>query len=185
MSATVPNYRWSGSEFVRAWEAGAFDRRVELIDGEVWPVVIGDWHGEVVGSVIGRLSQAGAKATTSTLPSGDSFPDPDCWVKRPGAEAIDKVGSRLSVWSPDDVLLVVEVSDETLPADLTTKARIYGAAGWPVYWVVSPEAVYVHTEPHAQGYRLRREFGSGARVPVPFADTEIPVDDLIGSPHDL
>ena len=30
MTETVANYRWSIGEFVRAWEAGAFDHRVEL-----------------------------------------------------------------------------------------------------------------------------------------------------------
>lgn len=177
----MPNYRWSTGEFLRAWEAGAFNSRVELIEGEVWPVVIGDWHGETVGNVMGLFRQLGLRATASTLPSGDSLPDPDCWVRRLGAEPMGKLGSKVSVWSPADVLVVVEVADETLMADLTTKARVYGAAGWPVYWVVSPEAVYVHTGPHAAGYRQRVEYRSGEQLPVPFAEAEIAVDDLIGA----
>lgn len=80
MSQTVPNYRWSISEFARAWEAGVFDHRVELIDGEVWPVVSGGWHGKTVGRVIALISHQGVEVTTATLPSGDSLPDPDCWV---------------------------------------------------------------------------------------------------------
>lgn len=181
MSSTVPNYRWSAGEFVRAWEAGAFDHRVELVDGEVWPVVVGDWHGRTVARLIRRLPEAGVVCTTSTLPSGSSLPDPDCWVHRAGAEPSGTVGSRLSTWAPADVLLVVEVADETLMADLTTKARIYGSAGWPLYWVISPEAVHVHSEPHAEGYRLRREFRFGDLLPVPFANGEIAGDDLLGS----
>lgn len=35
MSATVPNYRWSTSEFVRTWEAGAFDHRVQFAGAEI------------------------------------------------------------------------------------------------------------------------------------------------------
>jgi len=180
VSATVPNYRFSTSEFLRAWDAGVFDSRVELIEGEVWPVVIGDWHGEAVGDLIRTLGRFELRATTSTLPSGSSLPDPDCWVRREGATPTGVLGARLSTWAPDDVLLVVEVSDETLMVDLTTKARIYGAAGWPVYWVVSPDAVYVHSEPHARGYGLRREFRAGAVLPVPLTDAEVAVDDLIG-----
>lgn len=123
------------AEIVReAWEAGAFDHRVELVEGEVWPVVIGDWHGETVGHLIRLLGQLGVRARTSTLPSGTSLPDPHCWIRRPGSEPAGTLGTKLSLWSPHDVLLVVEVSDETLLADLTTKARIYGAAGWPVYF---------------------------------------------------
>jgi hypothetical protein len=86
----------------------------------------------------------------------------------------------LSTWSPADVLLVVEVSDETVMADLTIKAKIYGTAGWPVCWVVTPENVYEHTEPIQGGYRNRREYRRGDRVPVRYADKEIAVEDLIG-----
>ena len=78
------------------------------------------------------------------------------------------------------MLLVVEVSDESIMADLATKARIYGAAGYPRYWVVTDEAVFEHTEPTPAGYRHRVEYRSGERVPLPYADTEIGVDELIG-----
>jgi Uma2 family endonuclease len=180
MTATVTNYRWSASEFVRAWEAGAFDSRVELVEGQVWPVAVGDWHGRAVGRVILALGRTGLRPTTSTLPSGTSLPDPDCWVRKEGAHPSSTLGRRLSTWSPADVLLVVEVSDETLMADLTTKARVYGSAGWPEYWVVSPEAVYVHTGPHSQGYRQRVEHRRGEQVPLPVAGATVAVDELIG-----
>lgn len=75
VTQTVPNYRWSVSEFLRAWEAEAFDHRVELIEGELWPVVIGDWHGRLVGTVIGALlSNGGGEVTCTTLPSAGSLP---------------------------------------------------------------------------------------------------------------
>lgn len=180
MSSTVAPYRWSADGFVRAWEAGAFAGRVELVEGEVWPVVIGGWHGRTVGRVIRLLPLDDAEVSTATLPSSGSLPDPDCWVLRPGATPSGLVGTRVERWAPADVLLVVEVSDETLTADLTTKARIYGSAGWPVYWVVSPEAVYAHTGPHVKGYRQRTEYRAGEQVPVPFAEATIAVDDLIG-----
>jgi hypothetical protein len=179
VSATVPNYRWSVSEFVRAWDAGAFDHRVELIEGELWPVVIGDWHGAMVTRLIRRLPEAGAIITASTLPSGDSLPDPDCWVRRSGTAPVDHLGLRLSRWAPSDVLLVVEVSDDTVLADLTTKARIYGSAGYPVYWVVAADVIYEHTEPLAGGYRQRREYRAGDRLPVAYAGVELDVEDLL------
>ena len=182
VNAAVPNYRWSAEEFLRAWEAHAFAARVELVEGEVWPVVIGDWHGDAVFRLAGLLGNLGLAGTTATLPSSTSLPDPDLWLRRPGALPSGTLGSRLSTWSSSDVLLVVEVSDETLVADLTTKARLYGSAGWPLYWVVSREAVHVHSEPHAQGYRFRVESRRGDRLPVPGVDVEIAVDELIGAP---
>lgn len=179
MSTIVPNYRWSASEFLRASEAGAFDHRVELIDGEVWPVVIGDWHGRMVTRVIRTLPEVGAVVSSATLPSGGSLPDPDCWVLRSGAEPSDRVGTRLSRWVAGDVLLVVEVSDDTVLADLNVKARLYGAAGYPVYWVVTEYAVYEHTGPTPDGYRHRYHHGPGDSLPVGYAGIDIPVDDLL------
>jgi Putative restriction endonuclease len=180
MGQTVETYRWSISEFLRFWDAGAFDHRVELIEGEIWPVVIGDWHGEMVVRVARTLLNAGVRITSSTLPSGDSLPDPDCWVRQQNAEPAGQLGTRLSSWRPEDVLLVVVVSDDTVVADLNIKSRIYGSAGWPVYWVVTEEAIYEHTEPHSAGYRVRREYRRGDRLPIVYAGTNVAVADLLG-----
>ncbi|GIF19341.1 hypothetical protein BJ973_006385 [Actinoplanes tereljensis] len=172
-------YRWSVSEFVRAFEAGAFDHRVELIEGEIWPVVIGSWHGDTMVHLLGLLPRADVRITTATLPTGSSLPDPDCWVRRADAVPVGVVGTRLSVWSPADVLLVVEVSDETVLHDLNVKTRLYGSAGYPTYWVVTQERIFEHTEPTPLGYRRRVEYGIGDHIPVAYASRELPVADLI------
>jgi Putative restriction endonuclease len=174
-------YRWSQSEFVRAWEAGAFDHRVELVEGEIWPVVIGSWHGDTVGQLLASLPRSGVRVTTATLPTGGSLPDPDCWVRRADAVPIGTVGSRLSIWNPPDVLLVIEVADETTIQDLNVKTKLYGQAGYPVYWVVTQEAIYEHTEPIPTGYRRRVEYRYGERIPVLYAATDLAIDDLIAS----
>ena len=181
MTQPVLAYRWSQSEFVRAWEAQAFDHRVELVEGEIWPVVIGSWHGDTVGQLLALLPRAGARVTTATLPTGGSLPDPDCWVRRADAEPVGTIGSRLSVWSASDVLLVVEVADETTIQDLNVKAKLYGQAGYPVYWVITQEAIYEHTRPISTGYRTRVEYLHGEQIPVPYASTELAVDELIAS----
>lgn len=180
MTSLRTAWRWSATEFLRAYDAGAFEGRVELVEGEVWPVVIGDWHGEAQARLMGLLRADGVTVTGSTLASGDSLPDPDCWVRRRDAEPRGELSKRLSLWRADDVLLVVEVSDDTLFDDLTVKARVYGSAGYPVLWVVSPEKVYVHTRPIPGGYAERQEYVRGQRVPVPYADVELAVDELIG-----
>jgi Uma2 family endonuclease len=165
---------------VRAWEAGAFDQRVELIDGEVWPVVIGNWHGRTTFLVGYQLMRVGGgEVSGATLPASGSLPDPDCWVLRPGAEPTEAITERLSAWRPGDVLVVVEVSDETLLADLNIKARLYGEAGFPVYWVVTREGIYEHLEPGPGGYRTRALYRRGDRIPVAYAGTDLAVDDLL------
>ncbi len=131
--------------------------------------------------LITALSALGDPVTTATLPCADSLPDPDCWVQRSGAEPIGTIGARLERWDPSDVLLVVEVSDETSMADLTRKAGIYGSEGFPVYWVVSPDVIYQHTEPTAQGYRRRLEYRAGDAVPVPHAVTTLNLAELLNA----
>ena len=181
MIQTTPTHRWSPSAFVRAWEAGAFeDQRVELVEGEIWPVVIGTWHTRTTGRVIRALPDVGVEIMPGTLPSGESLPDPDCWVLRAEATPTGRLGKRLETWASDDVRLVVEVSDETVMSDLNVKTRVYGSAGYAVYWVVTPDVIYEHTEPYSAGYRRRQEYPRGTRIPVRYADTDLAVDDLIG-----
>ncbi|MGW4241991.1 Uma2 family endonuclease [Nocardia sp. NPDC004722] len=172
-------YHWSREEFVRAWEAGAFDHKAELVEGEVWPVVIGSWHGDTVSEVVGALRHPGVRVSTSTLPTAESLPDPDCWVRHAAAEPVGKIGSRLAIWSPKDVLLVVEVSNETVLQDLSVKAKLYGRAGYDVYWVVTKDTIYEHTEPIPSGYRLQTKYQSGDMIPIRFADTMIAVDSVL------
>ncbi len=180
MAQLGSTYRWSATEFLRAWDAGAFAGHVELVEGEVWPVVIGDWHGATVFRVARALPVEGVTITAATLPSGESLPDPDCWVRPTDAEPRGDLGQRLSLWRADDVLLVVEVSDDSLFADLAVKARVYGSAGYPVFWVVSPDQICVHTEPIPGGYVRRTEYRRGEQVPLPYTDTALAVDDLLG-----
>lgn len=91
------------------------------------------------------------------------------------------VGSKISVWDPSDVLLVVEVSDETVLSDLNTKAKLYARAGYAVYWVVTKDMIYEHTEPSPDGYLTSHKYRPGTRIPVNYADTTIAVDDLLFS----
>lgn len=100
MTQATLAYHWSRSEFVRAWEAGAFDHRVELVDGAVWPVEIDSWHGDTVGQITATLPRSGVRVTTATLPTEESLPDPDCWVRRADAEPVGLVGSKVAVWAP-------------------------------------------------------------------------------------
>lgn len=180
MAVTTYSPRWRLDEFLLAWETGAFDRRVELVDGEVLAVSIGDWHGETTMMLPQVLPKGRFRITASSLLAGDSLPDPDCWVRRADAEPVAVLSAQLMRWSPADVPLVVEVSDETVDHDLGRKEAIYAGADYPCYWVVTRDRVYEHTEPTDAGYRLRRLYRPGERIPVPYADGEtLAVDDMI------
>lgn len=169
--ALIDTWRWDEQAFIRAWEAGVFrDERVELVEGEVWPVSIGVWHGAVTGNIVRSLPDGDWRVTTASLPSSGSVPDPDVWVHRRGAQPIARLGStgRIARWSPADVVLVVEVADTSLMSDLETKARVYGRAGYPTYWVVHRGGVTVLTDPYEAGYREQRSLTPDDSLEVPY-----------------
>jgi Uma2 family endonuclease len=84
---------------------------------------------------------------------------------------------------PTDVALVVEVADSSLGEDRDL-ARVYGAGGVPVYWIVNlvDRQVEVYTGPGRGGYQSRVDFKPGQEVPVIVDGVEISrvaVDDLL------
>lgn len=101
-------------------------------------------------------------------------------MRRKSASPDGKIGSKLSRWVGADVLLVGEVSDETVMADLTVKAKVYGAAGYAAYWVVTRDALFEHLDPTPQGYRQRNEYRAGDQPKVPYGHRVIDVGQLLG-----
>lgn len=182
MSTAAATYRFTPEEFVRAWDAGAFSGRVEMVEGEVWPVAIGQWHGRTTGRITRALPNHRFEITSESLITDDSVPDPDCWVCAGDAVSIGRFGRRLSRWRPADVLLVVEVGDESAAYDLAVKAGVYGRAGFPVYWVATREGIFEHTDPTPQGYRTRTTYLPDEMIPVRHAGTTLAVSDLLASP---
>ena len=108
------------------------------------------------------------------------MPEPDVAVLRGDAVPVREIGSRILQWSPDDVLLVVEVSDSTLRRDLEEQSLVYAAAALTTYWVVVPDAVHVLTEPGPDGYGHRETYRRGDQVPVSYAPgVSLAVDDIL------
>ena len=92
-------YRWDVETFLRAHDAGVFSTRVELVEGEVWPVVLGTWHGDTTTRVVLALARSG-RTSSATLPSGGSLPDPDVWLRPETAQPTGHVSGLLQRWDP-------------------------------------------------------------------------------------
>jgi Uma2 family endonuclease len=117
------------------------EQRLELIDGEVLEVIAkGTRHTAVVHRLIRAIEACLAAAPQEPLqlrveapldlgPAHEPEPDlalvarrdDDYWHAHPTAA---------------ETTLVIEVADSSLVFDLEAKARLYGAAGIPHYWVV-------------------------------------------------
>ena len=76
-------------------------------------------------------------------------PEPDIAVTREISDAY-----LLNNPGPEDVLLVAEVADTTLRADLNTKALLYARVGIPEYLVldIAGRRIHRHRQPTHDGY---------------------------------
>jgi hypothetical protein len=89
---------------------------------------------------------------------------------------------------PQDVGLLVEVSDTTLQRDRTSKKRVYARERVPVYWIVNliDRQVEVYTDPSGPAeqpdYRHQQIYRDGDEIPLVLEGREIgrvPVRDLL------
>jgi len=181
----VSRRRFTVDEYHRMAEAGILheDDRVELIEGEILEMApIGGRHAACVNdSAKLFILRVGDRAVVSIqnpvrLTSG-SEPEPDLMLLRPPS---DRYRERL----PDaaDVLLVIEVSDTTLPYDRGTKLPLYAAAGIPEVWIFDLERrrVLVHRHPDGDLYREALVIDTGTITPLAFPDLTITMDEIFG-----
>jgi len=155
----MPNrVRWTRRQCEAIREAGILTGRYELVDGEILSKT-GQKppHAAVIGFLLRWLAGvfgAGFVRVQLTIEVGTADPDhnepePDVTVTR---LPVDDYVARHP--GPEDLLLVVEVSDTTLRLDRGTKASLYAHDGIQEYWVVDVNGrqLFVHRQPAAGGY---------------------------------
>ena len=178
--------RFSVEEYHRMGEAGILgeDDRVELVDGSLVEMApIGSRHLACVVALNHLLVGASAGRFFVSVQNpvrlgGRDEPQPDLSLlgRRPRPGAPGPPG-------PEDVLLVVEVSDTTLPYDRNVKLPLYARAGIPEAWIVdlAGRRVEVHHGPGPGGYRDLWVFGPGERISsAVVGGLSVPVDEVLG-----
>jgi Uma2 family endonuclease len=86
---------------------------------------------------------------------------------------------------PEDVFLLIEISDSTLAYDRGRKLSAYAQAGVHEYWIVNlqDDVIEVFREPVAGKYTVSMTCAPGQMLsPVAFQDVVVPVGDII-PPH--
>jgi hypothetical protein len=183
--AELPRRRFSTDEYERIVAAGILGPadRVELIEGEIVEMAaIGSRHAACVRELQALLMGADALLSVQQPIRLDdlSEPEPDLALVRPRDDVYASAHPR-----PDDVLLLVEVSDTAFPADLGAKLPLYAAAGIAETWGVDLRGgrVLVHRQPSADGYRQVSEHGQGQRVsPAAFPDLSLAIEEILVQP---
>src|SRR5262249_52301796 len=166
-----PLYRMSLEQYEAMVASGVFTKRdrFHLIKGYlVAKMTQNPPHStadDLCGPALDRTIPAGWYVRAGKpvrIPSQISKPEPDRCVVRGGIR-----DSLRRDPGPADIALIVEVSDTSL-SEGCKLARLYAAAGIPVYGIVNlvHGQVEVHTDPRAGGYGSRRIFKPGRRVPV-------------------
>src|SRR5262249_35682314 len=123
-------------------EAGLFGdgARLELIDGEVIEMSpIGSRHASCVARLnLLLISAVGDRAVlypqNPVVLDERSEPQPDIALLRPRSD-----GYSRSHPEPNDILLLIEVAESTLPFDRDRKGPLYAQRGVPETWVIDVE----------------------------------------------
>lgn len=186
MHVEATRRRFTVDDYYRMAAAGilASTDRVELIEGEIVEMSpIGDRHAMSVNRATMIFARGlGDRVVVSVQNAAhmDRYnePQPDVVLIRP-REGFYGTGHP----NPEDVVLLLEVSETTLRFDRTVKLPVYARNGIQEVWIVDlkNEAIHVHREPKAKAYswietRKRNESIS----PQAFPDFTIKVDDLLG-----
>jgi len=142
---------------------------------------IGPFHGGVT-NYLNQIFTAAAKgrwlmSIQNPLRLDDhSEPQPDLLLLRPAPDFYRRQHPQ-----PEDVYLLVEVSDTTLDLDQDEKLPAYGRAGVAEVWIVNliGQTIEVYREPHFTGYGVKTILRAGDQArPLAFPDTVVDVAEL-------
>lgn len=160
--------------------------RVQLIEGEILEMApIGPRHGSVTGQLAKWFYRALGDAATVRLDNpvnlGEySQPQPDLILLQPRVE--DYVASHPG---PEDVILLVEVSDSTLEFDRGRKRELYARFAIREYWVidVNSRSVGAYSEPANGEFQVASEYRLQDTIsPKVFPQVAIAVKELFVDP---
>jgi Uma2 family endonuclease len=184
-------WRMSVDTYHALVDAGTFgpDEDVELIHGYVVKKMsknplhakANQWLLIFFSQLIG-INQGWYFAVQDPITLPDSEPEPDLAIIRGTPD--DHEGHP----EPQNVGLIIEVSDSSLDYDEVVKKQLYAFNGIVEYWIVNVVAgqIQVYTEPYQvearAGYRHQTNYVAGDSVPVSLDGREygrIPVSDIL------
>lgn len=183
---TLVRKRFTVAEYEQMAVAGILgeDDRLELLEGEIVEMsALGPQHAASVDRLNQRLQRLvhdrAIVRIQNPIRLGEySQPQPDIALVQPRDDFY--AGAHPE---PEDVLLLIEVSESSLAYDRDVKLPLYGQAGIVEVWLVAllPQVVEVYRIPGEQGYREKRTFGRGQTVsPTHLASVALSVDQILG-----
>lgn len=179
--------RFCVKDFYLMDEAGVFceSDRVELVDGEIVDMApIGSYHNSCVTTlthIFVRAVPEGVRVQVqgAVQMNESTMFQPDLAILRPREDNYADANP-----TPEDVLLVIEVSDSTVAYDRNVKIPKYAQAGVPEVWQVNlPYGFidkYVDPDPATGRYRsVMRHSDRQQIVPTQLPDISLDVSDIL------
>lgn len=177
-------HRFKVKEYYRLAEIGVLkpDSRVELLEGQVIdaPRVTPLHAGTVarLAQLFGHTAEEWLLVVRGEVVLNEySQLQPDLMLVKPRS---DYYSNRHP--GPEDVYLLVEVSDTSLAVDREEKLPAYGRAGIKEVWIVNltEQTIEVYREPHFTGYGSKTILRADNKAkPQAFPDVVINVAELL------
>ena len=178
-------HRFNVTDYHRMAASGVFppDARVELLNGKINDMPpTGPFHGGLVNRLtrlFGRLSNDRwlVSAQNPLHLDDHSEPQPDMMLLRPSKDDYTHRHPQ-----PEDVFLLIEVSDSTLDYDREQKLPAYGRAGVAEVWIINliEMTIEVYCDPHFTGYGSKATLRAGdSASPKVFPDASVEVSELL------
>ncbi len=177
LDSELPVLRLSVAQYHAMRDAGILreDDRVELIEGLIVPKMTKNPPHRISTDSVRRELERALPAGYSVqvqdpITTGDSEPEPDVAVIRGNARDYPDRHP-----GPSDVVLVVEVSDDSLERDRGPKQRAYARAGIVAYWIVNlrDRVVEALREPRGETFAMRTAHRAGAEIPLVIDGREV------------
>lgn len=171
--------KWTVEELLALDETGKLnpEKRYELLDGEVYEMQpIGEGHANEMDGLVERLvlqfsGRARVRSQNPLYLEPHDLPQPDIALLNPKRDYSKQHPE------PQDVYLVIEVSDSTLAYDRGKKLNRYALAGIREVWIVNLKDNHteVYRDPMGEEYLTRFVVKAGEAV-TPLA---FPKDSII------
>jgi Uma2 family endonuclease len=182
---SLPRRPITSAEYQRMIEAGILheDERVELLEGVIVEMTpIGARHVATIMALERLLrkrvpDEIGISVQSPIQLSDFSEPQPDIVLVRPRDDSY-----MHALPQPEDVLLLIEVSDTSAAYDRNTKVPLYARAGVGEVWLIDLVAgvVEVFREPRADGYRsVTRPGREESLTPLAIPGLSLPVGEML------
>lgn len=186
MAVQILRKKFTVGQYHQMIESGILtDRdRVELIKGEIIEMSpVGRRHAACVDRltelfVLSFASKAIVRTQNPIQLSNNSEPQPDLAVLRRRDDFYATGHPK-----PDDIFLVVEVSDTTVDFDREVKIPTYAEEGIAEAWLVdlNAQTLEVYRHPKPSGYQSKQQFNRGQTIAVPgFPDVQFSIEQLLG-----